>query len=492
MIITKKYLVFYTDENAPEKHITAESADGRKLFEAQVRLCKSGLPYCLDVERFIGEDIYFYSDGGEVLPDCTADSPAAHTGNAQRFRPQLHYTTPYGWLNDPNGLIYENGRYHVFCQHNPLGTAWGNMHWYHSITTDFAHFEHLGDALFPESEGTMFSGSAVCDTENVSGLGKNALLLYYTSAGYSDGAKFTQCLAYSADGIHFTKYENNPIVPNIKGENRDPKVVFVPEMNAYIMALYLDGCEYCLLKSVNLIDWEQIQTIRLDGDGECPDLYCLPDCRKWVLSGASDCYIIGRFDKNGFIAEQLPLRFYQELDGRCSYAAQSYSGVSGRVLRLTWENINPENGQCFCGQLSVPFEMSSVAAQDGTVRLKASLCSELESRLTPVQEGCAGRYAISEAAYVADIETDGDCTLDIDGAKLYVSADKNAVIFGDNSITLTEKDTHNIRLIVDRMSVEILADGGLIYSCIKNLCGSHTRSLDVSGSAAKVRILKYQ
>ena len=490
MIITNNYLVVCTDENAPEKHIIAKNDNGDKLFELQIRVSESGLQYYLDVERFKGEDIRFLCDGEEFIFSSQSDSLPPYTDSAQRFRPQLHYSAPYGWINDPNGLIYENGRYHIFCQHNPLGTAWGNMHWHHSVTTDFIQFEHLGDALFPDSEGTMFSGSAICDTQNVSGLGKNTLLLYYTSADYADGSKFTQCLAYSTDGRNFTKYKNNPIVPNMRGENRDPKVVFVPEVNAYVMALYLDGNEYCLLKSDNLLDWESLQTIHIEGEAECPDLYYMNDCKKWVLSAASDCYIIGHFDKNGFIAEQPPLRFYQELDSRCSYAGQSYSGIGNRVLRLTWENINPKNSQCFCGQLSVPLEMELIDSHDGTKRLKASLCSEIESKLELEQEGGAGEYQISSASYVAYIESDGNFALDIDGVKLYINADKNTISFEDNSVALTAKGTHNVMLIVDRMSVEILADDGLVFTCIKNLCGSHLRRLSVAGKSPEVRILK--
>ena len=124
------------------------------------------------------------------------------------------------------------------------------------------------------------------------------------------------------------------------------------------------------------------------------------------------------------------------------------------------------------------------------MRLKASLCSEIESKLELEQEGGAGEYQISSASYVAYIESDGNFVLDIDGAKLYINADKNTISFEDNSVALTAKGTHNVMLIVDRMSVEILADDGLVFTCIKNLCGSNSRRLSVAGKSPEVRILK--
>lgn len=485
MIISKRYLTAFTDDSAPETRVTAIGKDGKTLFQLQIRHCKTGIDFYLDVERFKGEEVKFITDEGEFNFDGEAESIPDYS-EAQRFRPKLHYTAPYGWLNDPNGLIYLNGEYHIFCQHNPLGTAWGNMHWYHSVTKDFISFKHIGNALFPEGTGTMFSGSALCDTENVSGLGKNAILLFYTDADYKNG--FSQGLAYSFDGIHFTKYAGNPIVPNIKGENRDPKVVFVPEMSCFVMALYLDGDEYCLLKSDNLTDWKLFQSIRINGDAECPDLYFLEKSKKWILSGASDYYIVGHFDKNGFIPEQEPLQFFEELDGRISYAAQSFSGLKDRALRLTWENISPNKRQCFCGQLSAPQEISLVTLGDGKMRLKAGLCKVFESKLSVIIKAASGSIDIPSCAYVADITFGSDVLMNVDGAELSVNTKKNAISFKDKKIPLSLSGKRNIRLVADKMNVEIFADDGLIFSCIKHICNSERRNLSVFGKNAEVTV----
>ena len=496
MTVSKKYLVVLTDENAPEKHVIARDEKGGLLFELNIRQSEKGAPFYLDVERFIGKNVFFYCGKDEFFFDGETELCPAPSKENESLRPVLHYTVPYGWLNDPNGLIFYDGRYHIFCQHNPLGTSWGNMHWNHSVTNDFIHFKHLGDALFPDATGTIFSGSAICDKENVSGLGKNALLLFYTAAEYSHGfhkPRFSQCLAYSTDGVHFTKYGSNPVVPNIKGENRDPKVVFVPEMNAYVMALYLDGDEYCLLRSENLLDWTRFQTIHLSGEGECPDLYYLKQSGKWIFSGAADYYLVGHFDKNGFVAEQGACRYFRELDGRLSYAAQSYSGLEGRVLRISWENINPENAQCFCGQLSVPLEMSLVTLNNGKMKLKGSVCSEIETKLKPICEGKDKSYTVQSTSFVADIRfKNEDFSLSVDDTVFNISVSNNTVSYKDGKIPLTLSGKHNIRLIADKMSIEILADDGLIFSCVRAVSLSNTRTLSLSEEGIEVTVLKYE
>lgn len=493
MIISKKYLTVCTDSTAPEKQIVANDENGNMIFKLQLRADKRGIPFYLDAEQLMGKSVHFYCDGEEFHFDGETDVIPPPVCKAESFRPELHYTVPYGWLNDPNGLVFYGGKYHLFCQHNPLGTAWGNMHWYHSVTTDFIRFEHLGDALFPDSTGTMFSGSAICDTENVSGLGKNSLLVFYTAAGYSDApgkSEFSQCLAYSADGVHFTKYKNNPVVPNIKGENRDPKVVYVPELKSFVMALYLEDDEYCLLKSANLTDWVRFQTIHLKGDGECPDLYYIKDSDKWIFSGASDYYLVGHFEECGFVAEQQEHRFYCELDGRLSYAAQSYSGTPDRALRISWENIGPEKAQCFCGQMSIPMEMSLVTLADGQMRLKSHVCKEFEENLSVVCHLHSGRHTIESGAYIADIEFENDAfSICIDNAVLNINPCGNTISYCNKSVPLTLRGKQNLRLIVDRLSIEILADDGLIFSSVRLPCNKITRTLALSGKNVKATLL---
>jgi sucrose-6-phosphate hydrolase SacC (GH32 family) len=258
----KKYLVLPVNDDKPVKHCFIRSGD--KLlqdFTIALDFETPRVDVYVDVTRFGGAELTLTDEAGEAVPYRTADRhpTVAEIPGGDVLRPAAHYTTTIGWINDPNGLIYVNGRYHMFYQHNPMGVNWGNMTWGHAISEDLVHWTEVGDALFPDETGTMFSGSAICDERNVAGFGAGAILLYYTAAGrnseLSKDAPFTQCLAYSTDnGETFTKYEKNPIIQHIIGGNRDPKVQWSDELGKYTLSLYLDGKDYCIFASDNLLD----------------------------------------------------------------------------------------------------------------------------------------------------------------------------------------------------------------------------------------------
>ncbi|MCX8108883.1 MAG: glycoside hydrolase family 32 protein, partial [Verrucomicrobiae bacterium] len=155
------------------------------------------------------------------------------------LRAQFHFSSKRGWNNDPNGLVFYRGEYHMFYQHNPYGWSWGNMHWGHAVSRDLVHWQELPDALMPDRFGPMFSGSAVVDWKNTSGLGSEAnpaMVLFYTAAGQPT----VQCMAFSSDGRHFTKFPNNPVLGQITEGNRDPKVVWHQQSGKWIMTLYVE------------------------------------------------------------------------------------------------------------------------------------------------------------------------------------------------------------------------------------------------------------
>lgn len=177
-------------------------------------------------------------------------------------RPQFHYSPRVGWGNDPNGLVWKDGEWHFFHQHNPFGIDWGNMHWAHAVSRDLVHWEWLGDKLFPDKFGTMYSGSAVVDRENTAGFGKEALVFLYTAAGHPD----SQCLAYSTDGRTLFKFEGNPVIPDTPGW-RDPKVFWHAPTKAWVMILY--GLEenrhlFAIFRSNDLKRWTRTSTYRGD------------------------------------------------------------------------------------------------------------------------------------------------------------------------------------------------------------------------------------
>ena len=235
---------------------------------------------------------------------------------SEPLRPQLQFSNRRGWVNDPNGLVFYNGEYHLFFQHNPYGWHWGNMHWGHATSPDLVHWQEHGEALYPDDLGAMFSGSAVVDWKNTSGFGKDGkppLVLFYTAAGNP----CTQCIAYSTDGRTFTKFSGNPVVKNIAPGDRDPKVIWHEPTKRWVMVLYVgqpsaDGKTGTngkpkvthaihFFTSPNLRDWTPTSVV-LGGDDndrffyECPDFFELPvngDAikSKWVLSGANSEYL---------------------------------------------------------------------------------------------------------------------------------------------------------------------------------------------------------
>ena len=264
-------------------------------------------------------------------------------------RPQVHFSTRRGWINDPNGLIYYKGEYHMFYQHNPYEWEWENMHWGHAVSKDLVHWKELPDALFPDSLGTMFSGSAVIDKNNSSGWGKDALVVFYTAAG----KKMTQNVAFSLDsGKTFKKYQNNPIT----GPDRDPKVFWhVPSKN-WVMVVYNVNYNE-IYNSVDLKNWTYKS--RVDGFYECPDLIELAvdgneNNKKWVMYGASGTYMIGKFDGKKFTPEYGK---YMHTSGAL-YAAQTFSNIQDeRTLQVAWGRI-PHPGMPFNNLMLFPTELS--------------------------------------------------------------------------------------------------------------------------------------
>ena len=305
----------------------------------------------------------------------------------ERYRPQFHFSMQQGWINDPNGLIYYDGLYHLFCQHYPDDTQWGPMHWSHATSPDLVNWTEQPIALFPDELGTCFSGSAAVDSRNTSGLGSDeqpALLAFYTAAGgcVKPEKPFTQALAFSTDnGRTWTKFDGNPVLENVIGSNRDPKVFWHEPTRCWVMVLYLDVNTFGLFGSPDARNWQELSRFEVPGNCECPDLFEMSvagddERRKWVfLSGAGqwgqgDCarYVIGSFDGVAFKAESDPIPIEQ---GGWNYSTQTYSDApDGRRIFVGWFST-PFSGACvlpgnpFNGQYRVPWELSLVETDLG-------------------------------------------------------------------------------------------------------------------------------
>ncbi len=287
-------------------------------------------------------------------------------GFDEKYRPQYHFTPPGQWMNDPNGMVYYEGEYHLFYQHYPDSNVWGPMHWGHAVSTNMINWEHLPIALYPDSLGYIFSGSAVIDWKNSSGLGSEenppmvAIFTYHDPIGEKKGnIDFqTQGIAFSLDkGRTWTKYENNPVLsnPGIR-DFRDPKVSWFEEFNKWIMILAVkDHVE--IYSSDDLIKWQKEsefgQNIGAHGGvWECPDLFQLTDnkgVKRWVMlvsinpggpqGGSATQYFIGGFNGKSFTPEDSLTRWID-------YGADNYAGV-------TWSNVPENDGRrLFLGWMS--------------------------------------------------------------------------------------------------------------------------------------------
>ena len=452
-----------------------------------------------DVRKYIGKDINIETDQAVVLENIQSDSPEFNYSEIKNFRPTVHFTPDYGWINDPNGLleyvspVTGKKTYHMFYQYNPYDTVWGNMHWGHAVSSDLVRWENRPIALYPDEQGTMFSGSAVIDRENRTGLkegDEDVILLFYTSAGganlLSSGKPFTQCLAYSTDGGQtFKKYEKNPIVPHIKSDNRDSKVIWCDDMERYVMALYLEDSLFALLVSDDLLHWDMLQEIVIEGEAECPDIYPLyadgdRSKKKWIISGASHRYVVCEYNNYRFniIQNARPLNY-----GRYSYAAQTFSGVpNGRRINIAWNRNLDFPGVPFNGQMSVPMEMSL-----RTHESEYFLCSEPISEITAlkseqtvfssteVTKDSPLVIPMKRCAYALDFDFSfsdkGKITVNIFGKNVKIDPEMNLVRVGENTFPLSVAGVPGrLRMIVDTCSIELISGNGEAMMTAPLLC----------------------
>ncbi len=399
------------------------------------------------------------------------------TLESELLRPQFHFTARNGWLNDPNGLVYDRGEYHLFYQHNPHGTEWGNMTWGHAVSSDLLHWKDLPHAIEPDALGTIFSGSAIIDAKNEAGFGKRAMLCFYTAAGgtneMSKGQPFTQCLAYSTDGRNFTKYAANPIVPNIEGADRDPKIVWDEEHRQWLMALYLEhapdsgkrGGYFTLLRSTNLLSWTRISDFPTGVGDECPDFFQLPvpgsKEKKWVFSVANGNYLIGSFDGKAFHPETpvLPTNF-----GNAAYAAQTYSNVPrGEIVQISWMQGSNFPGYAWNQQMAVPNRLQLKQTENG-LRLRMWPVKQIEKlrvREVPVQ----GKEVVIPSGLIDfSAEWAGALDVQVNGIRIQFDPTTNKLRAGEKEAPLSgNPKKFKLRVLADVTSVEIYAQDGLVW-----------------------------
>lgn len=459
--------------------------------------------------------------------------PTPTTGRDEQYRPQIHFTPEKNWMNDPNGMVYVDGVYHLFYQYNPRGNDWGNMSWGHATSPDMIRWTEQSVALTEDELGAVFSGSAVIDKNNTAGFGANAMVALYTSAGSAQ----QQSVAYSTDGGKtFSRYNANPVIKNNDDNLRDPKVFWHAGSGKWVMALakgWVRGVDF--YSSPDLKNWTYLSTFVTDLAGrpdlqwECPDLIEMDYKvgKKWALLvsvnpggpilGSGTMYFVGDFDGTTFKADEREYPLWLDY-GMDNYAGVTWSNTENRHLMIGWMNNWQYAGSVPCSPwrsaMTLPRELS-LKEHDG----KPLLCSKVVPELDAIAESWkdAGTQWDIQDAYQLQVSVKLDQNASItlanaDGEKLEMSLYANDRILavkrnastgktgfnGSFSIPsmqgplCTEGDTVTLDIYVDQSSVEIFTSEGTLSMTNLVFPSSIYNSLKTTGSvqSSKVRRLK--
>ena len=352
-----KYLLLPVQEEKDEAQVLLDTGSKDDTW-MDVRLAQNGADYYVPFALGNGKTATVKILG--LKKDALAInlmklSDTFDTTNTDYYRPSYHFTPLYGWMNDPNGMVYKDGEYHLYFQYNPYGSKWGNMHWGHAVSKDLIHWQHLDPAIARDPVGHIFSGSSVIDKKNTAGYGKDAIIAIYTNNSVNHDE--VQCMAYSTDnGRTFTKYEGNPVLTPFDGlkDFRDPKVFWYEKGKCWYMIVSADK-EMRLYKSKNLKKWDYVSAF---GEGmgqqpcqyECPDFFQLPvngdkKNMKWVMimninpgcmfGGSATEYFVGDFDGKTFTSQDPQESKWLDY-GKDHYATVTFSNTGDRVLAMTW------------------------------------------------------------------------------------------------------------------------------------------------------------
>ena len=358
----KKFLLLPVQENAPEGKVNIIVNNEFQLEQnINIRLAREKVDYYvpLDLSAYQGKSVSVDVTGMPASSLCWKEIKLSDTfdsSNRETYRPVYHHTPVYGWMNDPNGMFYKDGVYHLYFQYNPYGSMWANMTWGHSTSTDLTHWTYEGTAIVPDAWGAIFSGSCVVDKDNTAGFGKGAVVAFYTSAKSTPwGDVQSQSMAYSLDnGKTFIKYEHNPILTSTERDFRDPKVFWYAPGKHWVMMLAV-GQEMQIYSSGNLKEWKEESSFGAmqgahGGVWECPDLVEVAvegsKEKKWVLicnlnpggpfGGSAAQYFVGSFDGKKFVNESPTQTKWLDW-GKDNYATVTWSNApAGRCIALGW------------------------------------------------------------------------------------------------------------------------------------------------------------
>ena len=526
-----KYVLLPVEEKAEIANVRIVGKDNQCLRRPNVRLAVDNVDYYIPLEIKDGQllDIIFHGDrrkAGNVKDfACWKElkySDTFDTTNREQYRPLYHHTPQYGWMNDPNGMFYKDGEWHLCYQWNPYGSQWENMTWGHSVSKDLIHWEPLPTAIEPDAVGTIFSGSCVVDKNNTAGYGKNAIIAFYTSAAEAQ----TQSMAYSTDGGRtFKKYEKNPVLTSSAADFRDPHLFWHEETHKWIMPLAV-GQEMQFYSSVNLKDWTYESSFgkeygNHDGVWECPDLMPLPvrgtGQTKWMLlcninpggpfGGSATQYFIGQFDGHKFTCESKP-EVTKWMDyGKDHYATVTFDNApEGRRVAIVWMS----NWQYAGTVPTKQFRSANALPRDLGLFTDGSetYCSVLPSKEVDALRGAKVKKPTEACELVVDVKGSMELTLSnakgeqvamrYDSQKQTFAMDRTKsgnVSFSEAFPTETVAPTHGqlkqLRIFIDRSSIEVFdADGKLSMTNLVFPTEPYN-NIKVKGGKATIYEIKY-
>ena len=412
----------------------------------------------------------------------------------------------------PNGMVYFNGEYHLCYQHNPYDVVVGNQNWGNAISTDLVHWTELPEAIYGDALGQIWSGSSVVDWNNSAGFGSNTLVSFYTSAGghdnnnlMSQGQLFSQSLAYSLDeGRTWIKYTNNPVVPNVVGDNRDPKVIWYAPGNKWVMVFWLQNNDFGFFSSTNLINWTQTSTFTFPNVIEVPELFQLPldgntNNLKWIFYAGAGHYYVGQFDGNAFTAQYGPFTIR---GGNCFAAGQTFNNMPAsdarRILMANatgnYPNMPFNAGMDFPVQLTLQTTGSTPLIYVNPVNEVAILRTSTNAwtaqalpNSVNVMSNTTGEAFELDAKFQPGASA--QVTFNLGGtAVTYDNINQRVDCEGITNALSPSNGVVELHFLVDRGFLEIYCNAGLLYMpmSINPVAGAQPLSLVASGTGAQL------
>lgn len=557
---SEKYLLMPIQDNGDEATVNI-IVDGKIEKTLYARLAKSRVDYKvpLDLSAYRGKNVILSiisNQGRANVREAQEDacwrnfelSDTFDTTNREKYRPLYHHTPQYGWMNDPNGMVYKDGVWHLCYQWNPYGSKWSNMTWGHSTSRDLIHWQHHAPTIAPDGLGAIFSGSSAIDTKGSAGFGKDAIVTLYTSAAASQ----MQSLAYSTDGGNtFVKYPANPVI-TMETEARDPNMFWNEQTGEWVMTLaHALEKEMLIFTSPDMKNWTLASNFGR-GEGaqggvwECPDLFELPvegtDEKKWVLvcninpggpfGGSATQYFVGDFDGKTFRADtasggKIPTKWMDY--GKDHYATVSWSDApNGRRTVIGWMSNWQYAAEVptlqFRSANTLPRDLGLFRDSDGECYLKVVPSPEMTAlRGQLFKQTRQLNVRTAETLVPLPSENDGVCEILLDiearkgqsvmlalsnkaGEKVVLAFDVNGetlsfdrtrsgnVGFSQDFPAVTVAPTHrhdgklSLRLFIDRSSIEVFEQEGRLAMTNLVLPNSPYTHLSVMTSKGKAKV----